>query len=1289
MEAVLAFKQTAELDAAKYMTKYIAQQYSESEAAKHREACHEFAEQREALRSALREERVTLEQLQQYYHQLDCVAAHFPVSARETKLTFVWYDSLTPKKKCAQCNIALERSATIFNMATAYAAQAARHRQLMTEDGTKQAAGSYLWAAACFRQLRTAFVPVLGDPITPDLSLSVVSAMEKVMEAEAQELWLTKAEAMGMKKSTLAGLTQGTLSLWQEAQRFITAASLGQILPGKTAHYVDMRVCWLTANAQRYMSDHLNDETQPGEAIARLRITVEELGKARAIAKKQLHKSVEERLALAATEVDAQLQVLEKDNETIYLESIPLTGQLEPIKPLVQIKPAELSLTGSFGGDGGSGDLWESLVSADEYVAVQSFKEQEQAMAPQLVEELGGTMAEHTAKAQEQLKAWELPHMLDSLHTPSGEIPQRLLRKITALHESGGVDGLEAAVRELQVKADNRGKILTSCDDILKREAEEDAKFRAKYGADKWTAKPSDVKTVRLRKEWNATKELCAQEARKLERIASQTKAARPELELVSAPVEELIKQIPSSLGTPKPSVATEAAELSQQLTQLLGELEDLVEARVGVQEAWLEAAASVDIRGALRGSDPAEREALAKAEMQKYDAPSAAARESLAEQGRILQLIGAAHEEFTRLKPPSTEVDRLVQEFFDRCATAVGEAGRLRDEISSLVAQRENSAKHFARLEPECIRYVEKRAVKREALLDSLGVANPRAYRPNAARVGRRGGGRGRSSGGRGGGGGGGAARHSRSQPGGRGRGGGSTRDQRPRRSSVERTIQISGDEKCTWWWRLGSKGGAEQYNPYSDEQSALLEAAFLTFTSGSSSPSGSGSAGSLEGSKVALSADYFVDFASMRQVSTHDERKSRPVQRRPTEEDGAADEDEDDQDGAPVLLPESDPPERKQQQEPEPEAEELPVPLPLPVPSAPPAADVQLPADSSPTLSTFESAAGAGTGAAGGSPQERSASSEAVMMGFDVALVDRVQGEQRAACGAGYEHLQELLPALLATEQDDQTAAATASGAGGGLSPASPLPAPVPAPALGLAAAEEASPRPVPAVAAPAPAAAAAAAAAVVVWEWKADRGWKPYAPAVSALIETAWLSCGGDSGSSSPAAVQGRTVLEGGTHAVDFGKMRQVNVSDEKRSRAVRRQQQHVDQQQQRTPSDGSPPPGYSVLPPADSLAPGRPMTPPTVVGGGGGGGGGGSAAAGGRPRTDSGSSSASFASTAVGGGAPGTWDWKACVTRDYTRHNPARACPLLASMALFLCVPRPARLAPALPARLEQT
>jgi hypothetical protein len=107
-----------------------------------------------------------------------------------------------------------------------------------------------------------------------------------------------------------------------------------------------------------------------------------------------------------------------------------------------------------------------------------------------------------------------------------------------------------------------------------------------------------------------------------------------------------------------------------EQLMQLIAQLEDLCEARAAIQEAWREAAASIDIRGALRGSDPTHREALVKVELQKYDAPAAAARESVADQARILQLISEAHTEFLQLKPPQTEVDRLVQEYFDRCSS-------------------------------------------------------------------------------------------------------------------------------------------------------------------------------------------------------------------------------------------------------------------------------------------------------------------------------------------------------------------------------------------------------------------------------------------------------------------------------------------------------------------------------------------------------------------------------------------------------------------------------------------
>lgn len=281
----------------------------------------------------------------------------------------------------------------------------------------------------------------------------------------------------------------------------------------------------------------------------------------------------------------------------------------------------------------------------------------------------------------------------------------------------------------------------------------------------------------------------------------------------------------------------------------------------------------------------------------------------------------------------------------------------------------------------------------------------------------------------------------------------------------------------------------------------------------------------------KVILSSEYVVDFATMRQLNTRDERKSRSVQRREKQV-------EDDEQ---IVLPEACPPGQEPEPEPEPEAEpvmspavDLPATLPLPP-----------------------------------APAESNASSAAITMGFDAALVERVQVDQRAACGSEYEDLHELLPALLAREEQDRADAVP------GPPPASesPRPAVTPAPS-GVPAIDTAVSSPVE----DQPAG---------VWEWKADRGWKPYSSAQNLEIETAWKTSGGNS-SSRPQQrhpLQGRIVLEGGTHAIDFEKMRQVKVGDEKRARAVRRREEPV-------PQSFAHPNAENVL------SPSRPMIPPVI-------------------------------------------------------------------------------------------
>eukprot|EP01043_Picozoa_sp_COSAG02_P030161 COSAG02_NODE_1913_length_10405_cov_3.734330_8_plen_478_part_00 len=467
-----------------------------------------------------------------------------------------------------------------------------------------------------------------------------------------------------------------------------------------------------------------------------------------------------------------------------------------------------------------------------------------------------------------------------------------------------------------------------------------------------------------------------------------------------------------------------------------------------------------------------------------------------------------------------------------------------MRNEIDTLIAERESTSKHFARLEPECIRYVEKRATKRVILLQSLSVAHPRVYRPPAARA-AGGGGRGRGRG----------ARGTQSETRGRssgsgdrrngGKGGHSSSSQlhsavegsRARRSSVERPLHISTGGSCTWWWRAGSTAGNDVYKPYSDAQSTLLEAAFVAYTNGDDT------------GKVTLSSEYVVDFATMRQLNARDERKSRPVQRREKQA----------QDDGKVALPEACP--SGQEIAPEPEAE------PEPESESPVALPATVPLPTAPT------------------DLEPNATTAAITMGFDATLVERVQADQRAACGSGYEDLHELLPALLAREEEER------AGIIPGPPPASESPRPTATPGL-------------PAILSPVQDQPAG------VWEWKADRGWKPYSSAQNVHIEAAWKNSGGDS-SSNPQqqSLQGHIVLEGGTHAIDFAKMRQVKVGDEKRSRPVRRREEPV------APASFAPPGVANVL------SPRRPMTPPVVGQGDG--------------------------SQISGGESLAVWEWKACV------------------------------------------
>lgn len=178
-------------------------------------------------------------------------------------------------------------AAVVYNMGVCNCERAVQARQQMEEDGAKLALAHYSKAAACFGLLHTRFSSVLGEPLTADLTATACRALEKIMLAEAQELYLASAQAKETSsQSALAKLASGARALWQEAQHFLAVAQLTQKLGGKWAPRIECRVHWLTAEAERAQAAHCMDpppgtgSLEMGEAVARLRIARDALASA-------------------------------------------------------------------------------------------------------------------------------------------------------------------------------------------------------------------------------------------------------------------------------------------------------------------------------------------------------------------------------------------------------------------------------------------------------------------------------------------------------------------------------------------------------------------------------------------------------------------------------------------------------------------------------------------------------------------------------------------------------------------------------------------------------------------------------------------------------------------------------------------------------------------------------------------------------------------------------------------------------------------------------------------------
>lgn len=236
----------------------------------------------------------------------------------------------------------------------------------------------------------------------------------------------------------------------------------------------------------------LHEKEEIAEEIARLKSGVNALTEARKNSKGAAAQLLDAISKLEAN-LNRNLEKAIKENDRVYLMRVPSPDSLPPLPAFSMVKPMAMDELL----DASKEKMFASLVPDNSAKALSRYTE--------MVDDIIRTQAEKLQQASEltrvRLKEMDLP---DSILALEGNctLPTDLQEDVEAVQISGGPAGLEAELQQLKDLRRVNQELLVQTEELLEKEAREDAQFRSQFGT-KWTRPQSNTLTKNLQDRLN------------------------------------------------------------------------------------------------------------------------------------------------------------------------------------------------------------------------------------------------------------------------------------------------------------------------------------------------------------------------------------------------------------------------------------------------------------------------------------------------------------------------------------------------------------------------------------------------------------------------------------------------------------------------------------------------------------------------------------------------------------------------------------------------------------------
>ncbi|PON71039.1 BRO1- ALIX V-shaped domain containing protein [Trema orientale] len=634
-------KKTTQIDLYRPLRNYIAFNYSEREAQNLEDDLQTLKDFRSDLERQSDPSSLTARRdlLQNYYKALCLVETRFPISPDKdhvNSITFVWHDTFKSKHKASQQNIHLEKAAVLFNLGAVYS-QIGLSYDRSTVEGRRQASHAFIAAAGAFGFLRDneAAKASIGSSTTVDLSVECAGMLERLMLAQAQECVFENTIAKGSTPGVCAKISRQVGLYYEEALAALNAAPLNQHFDRGWIAHVQLKAALFFSEACYRCSLELHEKEEIAEEIARLKSGIAALSEA-----KKSSKGAPSQLVDAITKLEASLnRNLEravKENDRVYLMRVPSPGSIPPLPAFSMVKPMAMNEVL----DASKEKMFASLVPDNSAKALSRYTE--------MVDDIIRTQAEKLQQASEltrvRLKEMDLPESILALEG-NFTLPTDLKEDVEAVQICGGPAGLEGELQQLKDLRRVNQEMLVQVEELLQKEAREDAQFRSQFGT-RWTRPQSSTLTKNLQDRLNRFAANLKQATDSDGRIE---RSVREHAALMSILDRRPIESALPTLARPIMSLDANEDAILGALKQSLRQLEILGAERAGLEDMLKDMKRKDDILPKLMIST-GSHEDLFRKEISKYDHICEEIAQNIDAQEQLLLQIQAQNEDFSAI---------------------------------------------------------------------------------------------------------------------------------------------------------------------------------------------------------------------------------------------------------------------------------------------------------------------------------------------------------------------------------------------------------------------------------------------------------------------------------------------------------------------------------------------------------------------------------------------------------------------------------------------------------------